>query len=91
MAHWIGGTGCCWIEKDRDSLISRTTAETKRYAFWRKAWQPEFALPTGEARVLEEIQTAGGPVGISGSPMALFECDRVQVLEDDVIEAFDVA
>jgi hypothetical protein len=91
MAHWVGGTGCCWIEKDRDALIRQAATETTRYALWRTAWEPEFSLPSGEAKVLEEIQTTGGPVGISGSPMAIFTRDRVPVASQDVLEAFAVA
>jgi len=37
------------------------------------------------------MQTAGGPVGASGSPMALFARDRVPVASQDVLEALSVA
>ena len=91
MAHWVGGTGCCWIEDDRDALINQAAAETTRYVSWRRAWDSPSALPSGEARILETTQTAGGPVGASGSPMALFARDRVLVVSKDVREAISVA
>jgi hypothetical protein len=91
MAHWTGGIGCCWIDDDRDELIRRAVAEAGRYAEWRQGRQPDFSPPSGEARVVEEVQTAGGPVGTSGSPMALFARDRSQGAVPNVTEAFDVA
>jgi hypothetical protein len=91
MAHWVGGPGCCWIESNHDTLIRRAAAEAGRYAEWRRAWQQAFGLPTGAARVVEEVQTAGGPVGVSGSPMALFARDRAPVAIPNVLESFDVA
>lgn len=91
MAHWVGGTGCCWIENDRDALIQQAAAETARYVSWRRAWDSHFPLASGEARILEAMQTAGGPVGASGSPMALFARDRAPAVSRDVVESFDVA
>ena len=91
MAHWIGGAGCCWIDGDRDTLAGRAAAEAGRYWAWRSTWQPAFGRPAGAARILEEVRTAGGPVGVSGSPMAIFARDRAPVATADVIEAFDVA
>lgn len=91
MAHWVGGPGCCWIEADRDALLGRAAAEAGRYAAWRISWQPGFFPPSGVVRVLEEEFTAGGPVGASGSPMALFARDRVSVRTSDAGEALDVA
>jgi hypothetical protein len=91
MAHWVGGAGCCWVDGDHDTLIRRAAAEAGRYTEWRRAWQPGFGPPAGAVRIIEELQTAGGPVGSSGSPMALFARDCAQVAISHVIEAFDVA
>jgi hypothetical protein len=91
MAHWVDGPGSCWIDSDHDTLIRRAAAEAGRYAEWRRAWQPGFDLPEGAARVVEEVQTAGGPVGVSGSPMALFARDHAPVAIPSVLEFFDVA
>jgi len=91
MAHWVDGPGCCWIACDHALLVRRAAAEAGRYAEWRRAWQPAFGLPGGAAMVAEEVQTAGGPVGVSGSPMALFIRDRAPVAIPKVLESFDVA
>lgn len=91
MAHWVGSPGCCWIDSDRDSLLRRAASEAGRYAAWRISWQPGFSPPSGAGRVLEEARTAGGPVGASGSPMAIFAHDRAPVLSAVAGESFDVA
>lgn len=91
MAHWVDGPGCCWIDTDYGVLIDRAVPEAGRYAAWRIAWLPRFPPPSGAGRVLEEVLTCGGPVGASGSPMAIFARDRAPVQAADVGEAFDVA
>ena len=91
MARWVSGPGCCWIDSNHDTLIRRAAAEAGRYAEWRRAWQPGSDLPTGATRVVEEVHTAGGHVGVSGSPMALFARDRAPVAIPNVLESFDVA
>ena len=91
MAHWVDGIGCCWIDRDWDALAHRAKAEAGRYAAWRSAWQRGFGLPSGEARVVETVQTGGGPVGVSGSPMAICAGDRAPAAITNVIEAFEVA